>query len=268
MLSGATAAPLYVLTDLGTLGGASSFALDVNNARQVTGSAQTPVGQPAPRLNAFLSNAPGPMSNLGVLPGSNNFSRGYAINDLGVIVGESDNNNSRAFIYSGGTMSGLTRLAGDNDRGVAHDINNAGVVVGISSNGVASRPTQWTGGVAADLGSLDGMTTSLGRAWGINDTGQVVGFSRRDAAVSQATLWNAPGSPINLGSLQADSFSEAFAISDGGVAVGAAVNGRTPGGTSIRQAVRWVFDGTDYDIFALGSLGRTFSEAKDINEHG
>lgn len=260
----------YQLVDLGTLGGSSSFALDINNLGQITGNAQTAVGQPAPRLNAFLWQAQGPMVGIGVLPGSNNFSRGYAINDAGAIVGESDNNNSRAFIYANGSLSGLTRLAGDNDRGVAHDINNNGVVVGISSNGVASRATMWVQGQASDLGSVDGLTTTTARAWGLNDAGSAVGVSRRDAGgtVSQATLWRAGSAPLNLGSLLPDSFSQAYAINEASVIVGAAVAGQTASGTDITQAVRWLVDGNGVSLQALGSLGRTFSEAKDINDAG
>lgn len=260
----------YQLINLGTLGGNSSFALDINNLGQVTANAQTAVGQPAPRLNTFLWNAPGPMLNVGVLPGSNNFSRGYAINDAGAIVGESDNNASRAFIYANGSLSGLTRLAGDNDRGVAHDINNTGLVVGISSNGVASRATLWTNGQASDLGSVDGLSTTTARAWGLNDAGSAVGLSRRDStsSVSQATLWRPGAAPLNLGSLQPDSFSQAYAINDNGVIVGSAVNGQTGSGTSITQAVLWRLAGNSVSLQALGSLGRTFSEAKDINDAG
>lgn len=266
----AAVAQTYNFVDLGTLGGASSFALDVNNLGWVTGNAQLAASQPAPRLNGFLYTGGG-LTNLGVLPGSNNFSRGYAINDLGVVVGESDNNSSRAFVYANGVMTGLTRLAGDNDRGVAHDINNAGVIVGISSNGVASRPTQWVNGVASDLGSLDGLTTTTGRAWGISENGLVVGYSARSGAPSQATLWNwsmAGGQPFRLGSLQSNSFSEAFAVNDAGEAVGAAVNGSTSGGTDIRRAVVWRPHNDHYHIYELGSLGLTFSEAKDINDAG
>ena len=260
----------YVLRDLGTLGGTSSFARDINNLGQVTGNAQTATGQPAPRLNTFLWDEPGPMINLGVLPGSNNFSRGYAINDFGVVVGESDNNTSRAFVYANGTLTGLIRLAGDNDRGVAHDINNNGVIVGISSNGVASRPTRWVNGVASDLGSVDGLSTTTGRAWGLNEAGQAVGNSRRDTAgtVTQATFWSGTGAPLNLGSLLPDSFSDAFAINAAGTIAGVAVAGNTSSGTNIRQAVRWTFDGSAYALEALGSMGRTFSEAKAINDAG
>lgn len=266
----AVSAQQYQLFDLGTLGGSTSFALDINNLGQVTGNSQTRVGQASPRLNAFSWNAPGPMQNVGVLPGSNNFSRGYAINDAGTIVGESDNNSSRALVYANGTLSSLTRLAGDNDRGVAHDINNSGVVVGISSNGVASRATMWVNGQASDLGSVDGLTSTTARAWGINNANSAVGYSRRDAggSVSQATLWRPGQAPLNLGSLQPDSFSQAYAINASGVIVGSAVAGQTGSGTDITQAVRWTVSGNTATLQALGSLGRTFSEAKDINVAG
>lgn len=139
LAAAAAQAQSYTLFDLGTLGGTSSFALDVNNLGQVTGNAQTAVGQSAPRLNTFLWSAPGPMNNLGVLPGSNNFSRGYAINDLGVVVGESDNNSSRAFVHANGTLTGLTRLAGDNDRGVAHGSIVGSAVAGSTPGGTDIR---------------------------------------------------------------------------------------------------------------------------------
>jgi probable HAF family extracellular repeat protein len=268
--SAAQAAPTYDIIDLGTLGGASSFALDVNNNRQVTGNAQTPAGEAAPRLNSFVwSPATGTMTNIGVLPGSNNFSRGYAINDAGVVVGESDNNSSRAFRWDQTNgMVGLTRLAGDNDRGVAHGINNSGVIVGISSNGTASRPTMWTNGVAKDLGSIDGRTDTTGRAWAIANNGTAVGVTRTgEGTTSQATMW-AGNTIVHLGSFATTAFSEAFAVNSSNIAVGVGVNGSTPSGTSVRRAVRWELAGGIPIMVELGSLGRTFSEAKDINEGG
>jgi len=271
ILISSTAAAQFELVDLGTLGGSSSFARAVNENRQVTGNAQLTTGEPAPRLNAFSWSNPGPMMNLGVLSGSNNFSRGYAINSSGVIVGESDNNISRAFRWDPvNGMVGLTRLAGDNDRGVAHGINDAGVIVGISGNGIASRPTKWVNGVAEDLGSIDGVNTSFGRAWNINNEGVAVGFSSTgiSGVSSKATMWDQSGNIINLGSWQENSFSEAFDVNISGVAVGAAVNGATGSGTSIRRATRWeLIDGTPV-LTDLGSLGLTFAEAKSINDLG
>lgn len=43
----------YTLVDLGTLGGSTSFALDVNNNRQVSGNSRIAPGSSAP-LNGFL----------------------------------------------------------------------------------------------------------------------------------------------------------------------------------------------------------------------
>jgi probable HAF family extracellular repeat protein len=195
------------------------------------------------------------MSNLGVLPGAttNQFGRGYALNDSGVVVGEFNNDASRAFVYDPmvGSMVGLTRLAGDNDRGVAQDINNAGVIVGASSNGVATRATKWTfdgsAYIAEDLGSIDGSTGTSARANAINQNGAVAGFSR-DASVgtSQATLWDG-GSVIDLGSLgDGLRFSQAYGLNDNLTVVGSSSTGQTVGEligtgstTSITRAFAW-----------------------------
>lgn len=274
----------YQLVDLGTLGGSTSFALDVNNNRQVSGNAQTPTGQPAPRLNAFFWSPPGgPMQNIGTLPGSNNFSRGYAINDFGVVVGESDNNTSRAFRWdSTNGMTGLTRLAGDNDRGVAHDINNAGTIVGISSNGTVSRPTRWTSGVAEDLGTIAGTATATGRAWAINQSGAIAGLSTNALSTSQATLWSG-GTITNLTSLgDGTRFSQAFGINDSGVVVGSSSTGQTVGQligttstTPVTRAFSWtsgvITELSPFNLFAPGNTGPTtnyHSVANDINISG
>lgn len=283
-LSAAASAQSYQLVDLGTLGGSTSFALDINNNRQVSGNAQTPTGQPSPRLNAFFWSPPGgPMQNIGTLPGSNNFSRGYAINDLGVVVGESDNNSSRAFRWdSTNGLTGLTRLAGDNDRGVAHDINNAGTIVGISSNGTVSRPTRWTNGVAEDLSTIAGTAAASGRAWAINRSGQIAGLSTSGSGTSQATLWSG-GTITNLTSLgDGTRFSQAFGINDSGVVVGSSSTGQTVGqliGTSSTTAITRAFawsggsmaELSPFNLFAPGNTGPTtnyHSVANDINIAG
>jgi probable HAF family extracellular repeat protein len=128
-------AATYQVTDLGTLGGTTSSALDVNNNRQVSGNSlvTSDPGSTGSLLRAYRWTA-GTMTNLGSMApippstSTNRYARGYAINDSGVVVGEFNNDSSRAFVYANGAMTGLTRLAGDNDSGVAHDINNAGVM--------------------------------------------------------------------------------------------------------------------------------------------
>jgi probable HAF family extracellular repeat protein len=264
--AGAHAFPLYRLIDLGTLGGSSSFALDVNDRQQVTGNSQTPASNPSPRLNAFLWQR-GSMSNLGVLPGSNNFSRGYGINNKGVVVGESDNNRPRAFRYHNGVMTDLGTLGGTS--AVAHDINDAGEIVGASSNGLASRPFIYRGGVLHDLGTLSGSLNSPGRGWAINQRGDVVGVSRYDDVNfrSHATLWRGgvPGSAEDLGALGDPAhFSQAFGVNNRLQIVGESVYGRTPGGSSLYQAFLW----ENGVMIGLDSLGFRHSRANDINDSG
>ncbi len=267
LLSGQTHAfPLYKLIDLGTLGGSSSFALDLNDRRQVTGNSQTPAGNPAPRLNAFLWKN-GSMSNLGVLPGSNNFSRGYGINNRGIVVGESDNNIPKAFRSQNGVMTDLGTLGGTS--AVAHDINDAGDIVGAASNGLASRPFLYRGGVMHDLGTLSGSLDSSGRGWAINERGDVVGVSRYDDVNfrSHATLWRrgVPGSAEDLGALgDPTNFSQAYGINNALQIVGESVYGRTPGGSSLYQAFLW----DNGVMVGLDSLGFRHSRANDINDSG
>lgn len=267
----------YTVTNLDTLGGLTSFALDINDVGQITGNAQLPVGQPAPRLNAFLWESGGPMQNLGVLPGSNNFSRGYAINDLGQVVGESDNNSSRAFLHTPGSgMTNLGGLQGLNASGIAHGINNDGTIVGASSNGSAVRAfVRNTSGVMRDIGTLDGLTTTSARAWSVSNSGYITGISStavtgirhaflfRDANGNNQTD---AGELIDLdaGIGDPNAFSEAFAVNDFGAAVGQAAVGTTPGGTIIVNPFLWE-NGTRTN---LGTLGRTFGQARDINNAG
>lgn len=283
----------FILIDLGTLGGSTSFALDVNNSRQVTGNSlvTSDPGSSGSLLRAYLWTS-GTMTNLGSVPplppstSTNRFARGYAVNDAGVVVGEFNNDSSRAFVYSGGVISGLTRLAGDNDNGVACDLNNAGVIVGVSSNGTASRPTKWTnsgdGYVPSDLGTIAGTSASTGRAWAINEDGVVVGLSHNSSGTSQATLWNA-GSITNLTSLgDGTRFSQAYELNKHLQVVGSSSTGQTVGeligtasGTLVTRAFHWqegvMTELPPFDLYTPTNDGPTtnyHSVAMDINDAG
>lgn len=247
-----------LVTDLGTLGGSATFALDINNARQVTGNSRTTDGQ----LVAFLWQG-GHLANLGFLPGGNGFSRGYAVGPNGVVVGESDNNRPRAFRWEGGVMTDVGTLPGGSTA-VAHDVNGTGDIVGAASNGLATRPFVAVGGSEpVDLGTLAGTPTSSGRAWAVNDRGDVAGLSRNAADnTSEATLWpeGTPGSAVSLGSLGEGLFSQAYALNNQRSAVG---ESSVPSGDG--HAVVWPGAGTPVD---LGTLGFRHSRANDINERG
>jgi probable HAF family extracellular repeat protein len=260
--SGASNSPRsYDLVDLGGLGGSATFALDVNDAGSVTGNSRT--GTTTLPLIAFHWSD-GTMTEIGTLPGSNAFSRGYAINNAGIVVGESDNNSPRAFRWENGVLSDLGTLGGGT--AVAHGINQSEMVVGASSNGVTSRPYVWRNGVMRDLGTLEGSASTPGRAWDISDRGDIVGVSRVSGFTSQATLWPGPnrarlGEPVRLGSLgDGERFSEAFAVSNRGWVVG-----RSTVTGSIEEAFLW----TDSDgMVGLGNLGFNHSRANDVNERG
>jgi probable HAF family extracellular repeat protein len=258
---GAPPPPRYEVIDLGTLGGNASFALDLNDRGQVTGNSRT--STTTLPLEAF-SWSDGEMTELGTLPGSNPFSRGYAINNRGVVVGESDNDRPRAFRWEGGELTDLGDLGGGS--AVAHDVNDPGQIVGASSDGTVTRPFVWRRGEMRDLGTVAGGAAAPGRAWGINDRGDIVGVSRVAGTTSQATLWAGPnrprlGQPVSLGSLgDGERFSEAFAINDRRQAVGRSlVTGST------ERAFLWEEGAGMTD---LGSLGLNHSRAMDINQRG
>ncbi len=118
------------VTQLGTLGGANSYATGINNSGQVIGHAGTASGYD----HAFLE-AGGAMQDLGTLDGGSSYA--YGINDSGAVVGYSWSeyeNDPRAFIYSGGVMQDLNSLlpAGSGWQLLeAYGINASGEITGV-----------------------------------------------------------------------------------------------------------------------------------------
>ena len=126
------------VTQLGTLGGANSYATAVNNAGEVIGHAGTSSGYE----HAFLDSG-GVMQDLGTLDGGCSYA--YGINSSGAIVGYSWSetaNNPDAFVYSGGAMQDLNALIPGGSGWQllqAYGINAAGEITGIGLlNGQAS----------------------------------------------------------------------------------------------------------------------------------
>ena len=164
----ACAVPIYTFTDLGTLGGSSSYACSLNDAGQVAGYSYT-----AGAVMHGFEYSGGSMSDLGTLGGSTSYARG--INDTGQIVGYSTitTGATRAFLYSGGSMSDLGTLGGNGSW--AYGISDTGKIAGYSTTSTGnSRAFLYSGGSMVDLGTLGG-TDSY--ASGINELGQIVGTS-------------------------------------------------------------------------------------------
>ena len=177
-----------VMHDLGTLGGTSSEAWDINSSGQIVGYSL--INADPPIYHAFLyigvPGAGGVMHDLGTLGGTEGNSYAYGINDNGAIVGKSEiisgphAGETHAFLYigvpgEGGFMHDLGTLVEENYfDSEAHAINNLSQIVGWSM--INANPSQYNAfrlyGTMADLGTLGGGTSE---AWGINDRGQIVG---------------------------------------------------------------------------------------------
>jgi probable HAF family extracellular repeat protein len=121
-------AQTYSVVDLGTLGGDSSEATDLNESGQVVGISTTSAGQ----KKAFLWHD-GKMKNLGTLGGPT--SHAARINDSGTVVGWSETPDGavHACLFDGSNVLDLHIPRFKNS--YASGINNSGLVVGHVATG-------------------------------------------------------------------------------------------------------------------------------------
>lgn len=204
------------------------------------------------------------IQDLGDLPGGI-FSEAKAVNDSGQIVGGAATYGRfqiHAFLWDNGELEDLGTLPGDiTAAGIsseAYAINNHGEVVGEAAtlNGFHAFLFDKEG--MKDLGTLPGNLQS--RATGINDGGQVVGYSYRlSPDTKRAFLWE-NGEMFDLGTLLGGGYSEALAINNRGQIVGDTIG-------SDGQLHAFLFDnGVMNDLGVLP--GGTSSVATAINNRG
>jgi len=126
------------MTKMGTLGGLWSQAYAINNAGQVTGIAYKRNGD----AHAFITKANGKLKDLGVFAGKYSTVWGFAINDAGVVVGQSTYQDFyHAFVYDG-KIKDLNKLIPKNSGWVLYEargINNGGQIL---CNGMNSAGAQ------------------------------------------------------------------------------------------------------------------------------
>jgi len=121
--------------------------------------------------------------DLGTLGGYSSVA--YGINDRGQVVGTADGLGigfDRAFLYSNGVMHDL------GFSGVAYAINNHTQVVGsVFDASYNSHAFLYSDGRMRDLGTLGGGTST---AYGINESGQVVGVSATTGIFPRSTAFS------------------------------------------------------------------------------
>ena len=244
----------YVVSDLGTLSGASTIARKINASGH---AAATSGERDGGRAHAAVwRDSSKSLVSLSALDDSD-FSEATSINNRGEMAGWSNtNSNMHAVLWStSGAIKDLGALP-DDTSSRAFAINDQGKVVGLSSGPRGERAFLWTHDRMVAVEVPPGTKSS--EAHGINNRDQIVGHFRGPAEI-HAFLW-APGSAFqDLGVLPGCQISKAIGINDSGVVVGS-----SSGPFDTRSFLWTPIEGMQ----ALNDIpSDEFSEALDINNH-
>lgn len=261
----------YLVKDLGTLGGTTSYSTAISSTGKMVGSSSIK-GDTTTHAVRF-SGTGTQNTDLGTFGGS--YGSAHGINTAGQIVGQADLADGvryRATLFSG-TGGGNTDLGSLAAPGVpanssAQSINTAGRIVGYAASGtlgnagILATLFSGTGDNNINLGTLGGTDS---QATSINDKGpigQIVGHAKTLSGQTHATLFSGTGTNnTNLGTLGGDN-SYALDINNSGQIVGHA----SLSNNSRSHAT--LFSGTGSDNTDLGTLGGKNSFATAIDDSG
>ncbi|HEU5042379.1 MAG TPA: hypothetical protein VFT84_16245 [Gemmatimonadales bacterium] len=234
-----------VMRELPPIGGHHSFAADVNNPGEVVGWAETAVHDSTcvdDQVLQFLAVVWDPKAG-----------------------------------SSGAVKARALRPLGDNSASAATAINDRGQVVGISGDCdqavgrfSARHAVIWQkNGKPTEIPNLGGTTWHT--PMDINERGDVVGFSNPEGPgdpegdfIAQAFFWAyGADTVVNIGTLDGDPLSEAFAINESGQVVGVSF------GDPVRGARAFLYeDGVLKNLNDVIDSDDVFLSAQDINDEG
>jgi probable HAF family extracellular repeat protein len=212
---------LYTVTELNTDTEpgkiwTNSIARDINESGRIAGQGQNPDRQ----QRAFLWES-GQMTDLGV-PSGGDLSRARSINASGQVVGEwrpSGQSGLKAFLYEDGQIKDLNTLIVPEDSTEpqwnllgAQAINNCGQIVG---SGIVNSQTHafvYRKGEVTDLGEV--LKDSYSAAWGINNSGDVVGASGSSERQSEAFVYSASDGSVEKLGVPGGDTANTFSVSE------------------------------------------------------
>ncbi len=239
------------MIDIGTLGGTTSYAKDINNSGQIVGYSATSSGE----THAFLYEN-GVMTDIGS-EGSNSIAT--AINNSGQIVGYTGDlmRDERAFLYDNGVMIDLGTF--HRDGSMALDINDSGQIV-IQTQITSSTNTFTFDSLLYQDGVLTGISNpaypSRYHAGGINNSGHIIAGPAHSAQM----FIHQNGVIKNIEDL-GGGYASARDINDSGQVVGISDNASENISAS-------AFLYKNYATTDLGTLGGDSSGGDGINNSG
>jgi probable HAF family extracellular repeat protein len=257
---------LGLLPDAGET--AKSYAWGINNKGEVVGSATDASGNTRP-----VFWGPGNYKNprdIGVFTGSYSADNGaaYGINNGSYVVGYAEDGSFGRVTYIPflwDPVTGILRklaALGRGDHGEANGINISGKVAGAISP-MSSSYSPYLFELNHDPLPLSG--DALGKALGINDSGQMVGYLQGAATgnVEHAFLWNVDTNWVDL-DRDGVGHSRANAINNSGEVTGYINTGPSYNTPQYRAFIWDKFKGRR----VLGTLGGEQSKGNGINNQG
>jgi probable HAF family extracellular repeat protein len=246
--------------------GSESVARAVSNSGYIVGSVSTGSSNPVNNRTAVVwerdSSGQWVRTDLGAILGRGIWSEAYDVNDRGMVVGTSGwiQPIRQAIVWEKGA-SGNWQVTRRVPLSSGNGINNeADMAVTMSPSGDLSA-----GRLSSDAsvsGPLCGGMSGLPRfAFGINDPGDVVGYTRMPSGATQAffALRDGPACEVLPGGTP----SGAFAVQNQG-----RVAGFSPGETGMEHATMWLrdFSTSSWQRFDLHARGMARSFALGIND--